>query len=43
MLDGTDRASHKEQGSMISRYDTWRNKYARDERFREVTNRANIA
>ncbi|MFF7402958.1 IS630 family transposase [Streptomyces murinus] len=42
-LDGTDHASHKEQGSMIRRYITWRNKHAADERLREVVNRANVA
>ncbi|MEN3541147.1 hypothetical protein AAH991_38960 [Microbispora sp. ZYX-F-249] len=35
-LDGTDQASHKEQGSMIRRYIIWRNKHAADERLREV-------
>lgn len=42
-LDGTDHASHKEQGSMIRRYIIWRNKHAADERLRDVVNRANIA
>ncbi|MEU4088473.1 IS630 family transposase [Streptomyces aureus] len=42
-LDGTDHASHKEQGSMIRRYIIWRNKHAADERLREVVNSANIA
>jgi transposase len=42
-LDGTDHASHKEQGSMIRRYIIWRNKHAGDERLREVVNRANVA
>ncbi|WP_123980524.1 IS630 family transposase [Streptomyces sp. Ag109_O5-1] len=42
-LDGTDHASHKEQGSMIRRYIIWRNKHAADERLREVLNRANVA
>lgn len=41
-LDGTDHASHKEQGSMIRRYIIWRNKHAADERLREVVNRANV-
>jgi hypothetical protein len=31
-LDGTDHASHKEQGSMIRRYIIWRNKHAADDR-----------
>ncbi|MFF0698469.1 IS630 family transposase [Streptomyces tendae] len=42
-LDGTDHASHKEQGSMIRRYIIWRNKHVQDERLRAVVNRANIA
>jgi transposase len=42
-LDGTDHASHTEQGSMIRRYIIWRNKHAGDERLREVVNRANVA
>ncbi|GAA5043344.1 hypothetical protein GCM10023336_04840 [Streptomyces similanensis] len=43
-LDGTDHAGHKEQGSMIRHYISWRNKHAaQDERLREVVNRANVA
>ncbi|GHB29405.1 hypothetical protein GCM10010346_61140 [Streptomyces chryseus] len=42
-LDGTDHASHKDQGSMIRRHIIWRNKHAADERLREVVNRANVA
>ncbi|WSQ41580.1 hypothetical protein OG345_00420 [Streptomyces sp. NBC_01220] len=42
-LDGTDDASRKEQGSIISRYIIWWNKHAADERMREVVNRANVA
>ncbi|GGU98958.1 transposase [Streptomyces litmocidini] len=42
-LDGTDHASHKEQGGMIRRYIIGRNKHAADERLREVVNRANVA
>ncbi|GAA1543993.1 hypothetical protein GCM10009730_61390 [Streptomyces albidochromogenes] len=42
-LDGTDHASHKEQGSMIRRYIIWRNKNAADERLRDLVNRANVA
>lgn len=42
-LDGTDHASHKEQGSMIRRYIIWRNKHAADHRQCEVVNRANVA
>jgi transposase len=42
-LDGTDHASHKEQGRMIRRYLNWRNRNAHDERLREIVNRANVA
>jgi len=42
-LDGTDHASHKEQGSMIRRYIIWRNEHVQDERLREVVKRANVA
>jgi transposase len=42
-LDGTDHATHKEQGSMIRRYIIWRNNHAYDERLRKVVNRANVA
>ncbi|QIZ01059.1 IS630 family transposase [Streptomyces sp. S1D4-11] len=42
-LDGTDRPSHKVQGSMIRRYIIWRNKHAADERLRKVVDRANVA
>ncbi|WP_323135571.1 IS630 family transposase [Streptomyces beihaiensis] len=42
-LDGTDHATHKDQGSMIRRYMIWRNKHAADERLRKVVARANIA
>ncbi|MEV7224891.1 transposase [Streptomyces sp. NPDC093681] len=42
-LDGTDHASHKEQGSMIRRYIIWRNRHAADQRLRAVVDRANIA
>lgn len=41
--DGTDHASHKEQGSMIRRYIIWRNKHATDDRLRKVVIRANVA
>ena len=33
-LDGTDHATHEEQGSMIRRYIIWRNNHAYDERLR---------
>ena len=42
-LDGTDHASHEEQGSMIRRYIIWRNNHAYDERLRQVVDRANVA
>jgi len=42
-LDGTDHATHKEQGSMIRRYIIWRNTHAHDERLRRIINRANVA
>ncbi|WUJ19977.1 BREX-1 system adenine-specific DNA-methyltransferase PglX (plasmid) [Streptomyces sp. NBC_00390] len=42
-LDGTDHATHKEQGSMIRRYIIWRNRHADDQRLRAVVNRANVA
>jgi len=42
-LDGTDHASHQEQGSMIRRYIIWRNNHAYDERLRRVVDRANVA
>ncbi|MGV9774451.1 IS630 family transposase [Streptosporangium sp. NPDC003464] len=42
-LDGTDHATHKEQGSMIRRYIIWRNRYADDRRLRAVVDRANVA
>ncbi|MFB7534099.1 transposase [Streptomyces sp. NPDC056178] len=42
-LDGTDHASHKEQGSMIRRYIIWRDRHADDQRLRGVVDRANAA
>jgi transposase len=42
-LDGTDHTTHKEQGSMIRRYISWRNRHADDQRLRAVINRANVA
>ena len=42
-LDGTDHATHKEQGSMIRRYIIWRNSHAYDERLRQLVIRANVA
>jgi hypothetical protein len=42
-LDGTDHATHKEQGSMVRRYIIWRNKHGTDERLRKIVSRANVA
>src|SRR5215472_11216472 len=42
-LDGTDHATHEEQGSMIRRYIIWRNNHAYDERLRRIINRATVA
>ncbi|MBE1591368.1 hypothetical protein H4W80_009626 [Nonomuraea angiospora] len=42
-LDGTDHASHEEQGSTIRRYITWRNRHADDVRLRQIVTRANVA
>jgi hypothetical protein len=42
-LDGTDYASHTEQGLMIRRYIAWRNRHARDQRLRVIVDRANVA
>ncbi|MFF9172372.1 IS630 family transposase, partial [Streptomyces sp. NPDC014796] len=42
-LDGTDHATHKEQGSMIRRYITWRNRNTDDRRLRTIVDGANVA
>jgi transposase len=42
-LDGTDHATHEEQGSMIRRYIIWRNNHAYDQRLRRIVARANVA
>jgi transposase len=42
-LDGTDHASHEEQGRMIRRYIAWRNRNAHDPSLRELVKRANVA
>lgn len=42
-LDGTDHASHKEQGSMIRRYIIWRNSHAQDKRLHDIVDTANVA
>jgi transposase len=41
-LDGTDHATHTEQGSMIRRYIIWRNQHAADERLSEVVAKVNV-
>jgi transposase len=41
-LDGTDHRSHEEQGRMIRRYISWRNRNACDRGLREVVDRANV-
>jgi hypothetical protein len=43
VLDGTDHASHKEEGGMIRRYIIWRNNHAYDERLRRIIDRASVA
>ena len=40
-LNGTDHASHREQGSMIRRYIIWRNRHAHDERLRRIITKGN--
>jgi transposase len=42
-LNGTDHATHREQGSMIRRYIAWRNRHASDPRLRPIVRRANVA
>jgi transposase len=42
-LDGTDHATHEEQGSMIRRYIIWRNNHAYDQRLRRIVAKANVA
>jgi len=42
-LDGTDHATHTEQGSTIRRYINWRNRHADDRRLRAVVDKANVA
>ncbi|MDX3107899.1 hypothetical protein [Nonomuraea angiospora] len=42
-LDGTDHASHEEQGSTIRRYITWRNRHADNVRLRQTVTRAKVA
>jgi hypothetical protein len=42
-LNGTDHATHREQGSMIRRYIAWRNRHTSDPRLRRIVKRANVA
>jgi len=42
-LNGTDHASHREQGSMIRRYIAWRNRNTGNPRLRRIVDRANVA
>ena len=42
-LDGTDHATHKEQGRAIRRYIAWRNRNPHDRRLRRLVDRANVA
>lgn len=42
-VDGTDHASHAEQGLTIRRFIAWRNRHARDERLGRIVKRANVA
>jgi len=42
-LNGTDHATHREQGRMIRRYIAWRNRHTRDPRLRRIVERANVA
>ncbi len=41
-LDGTDHPSHTEQGRMIRRYISWRNRNACDDELRKVLDGANV-
>jgi hypothetical protein len=41
--DGTDHATHREQGSMIRRYIAWRNRNTSDPRLCRIIERANVA
>ncbi len=42
-LNGTDHASHREQGSMIRRYIAWRNRNTDNPRLRRIVKKANVA
>jgi hypothetical protein len=42
-LNGTDHATHREQGSMIRRYIAWQNRNISNPRLRRIVERANVA
>jgi transposase len=42
-LDGTDHATHADQGRAIRRYIAWRNRNTHDSRLRKVVDKANVA
>jgi transposase len=42
-LDGTDHATHADQGRAIRRYIHWRNRNTQDHRLRHIVDRANVA
>jgi hypothetical protein len=42
-LNGTDHATHREQGNMIRRYIAWRNRHTADPRLRRIVQRATAA
>ncbi len=42
-LNGTDFATHREQGSMIRRYIAWRNRHTGDPRLRRIVKRVSAA
>jgi transposase len=42
-LDGTDHATHKQQGRAIRRYISWRNRNPRDRGLRKIVDRAIVA
>ena len=42
-LNGTDHATHREQGSMIRRYIAWRNRHTGDPRLRRIVKRVSAA
>jgi len=42
-LNGTDHATHREQGSMIRCYIAWRNRSTNNPRLRRIVDRATVA